>query len=190
MEISVLAQYLGLTEEELTELIEKENEKRLYEYSLIIKRTENKLRLCTRPEFAEDIYELLGKKSEEELTQAMLETLSIVAYKQPVTRQEIEEIRGVNSSYIMNSLLERGFIKEAGRKQVLGRPILYATDEAFLRAFRYFRALRASRASEVRERKNRRITYYKRKKYTAYTLYGGRLFVLGYFNCSDTVFEY
>lgn len=135
MEISVLAQYLGLTEEELTELIEKENEKRLYEYSLIIKRTENKLRLCTRPEFAEDIYELLGKKSEEELTQAMLETLSIVAYKQPVTRQEIEEIRGVNSSYIMNSLLERGFIKEAGRKQVLGRPILYATDEAFLRHF-------------------------------------------------------
>lgn len=153
-EISVLAQYLGLTEEELTELIEKENEKRLYDIHLIIKRTENKLRLCTRPEFAEDIYELLGKKSEEELTQAMLETLSIVAYKQPVTRQEIEEIRGVNSSYIMNSLLERGFIKEAGRKQVLGRPILYATDEAFLR-LRYFRALRASRASEVRERKNR-----------------------------------
>lgn len=101
----------------------------------MIKKFDDKVQLCTRPEFGEDIYGLLGKKSNEELTKAMLETLSIIAYKQPVTRQEVEELRGVNSSYIINSLLAKKLIKEAGRKQVLGRPILYRTDEEFLRHF-------------------------------------------------------
>lgn len=65
----------------------------------------------------------------------MLETLSIIAYKQPVTRGEIEELRGVNTSYVLGVLLEKNLIHEAGRKEPMGRPILYATSEGFLRHF-------------------------------------------------------
>lgn len=135
MEISRLADYFNLEQKELEELIDREIDRRMYSYGLVIKRLGDKLQLCTRAEYGDDIYALLGKKSQEELTRAMLETLSIVAYKQPVTRQEVEEIRGVNSSYIMSTLLEKKLIKEAGRKQVLGRPILYETDDEFLRHF-------------------------------------------------------
>ena len=135
MEISQIAQYFELDIEELTSAIDEEIIKRENEHGLMIKKFDDKVQLCTRPEFGEDIYGLLGKKSNEELTKAMLETLSIIAYKQPVTRQEVEELRGVNSSYIINSLLAKKLIKEAGRKQVLGRPILYRTDEEFLRHF-------------------------------------------------------
>ena len=135
IEISKLAEYFGMDEEQLGAIIDEECERRMYEYALIIKRVGDKIQLCTRPQSAEDIYTLLGKSSKDELTRAMLETLAIVAYKQPVTRVEVEEIRGVNSSYIMNNLLEKKLIKEAGRKQVLGRPILYVTDDEFLRHF-------------------------------------------------------
>ena len=65
----------------------------------------------------------------------MLETLSIIAYKQPVTRGEIEDLRGVNTSHILSALQEKGLVVEAGRKEALGRPILYATSEEFLRHF-------------------------------------------------------
>ena len=81
------------------------------------------------------LFSLFGESSEEELTRAMLETLSIIAYKQPVTRGEIEELRGVNTSYVLGVLLEKNLIHEAGRKEALGRPVLYATSEGFLRHF-------------------------------------------------------
>ena len=69
------------------------------------------------------------------LTDAALETLSIVAYKQPVTRMDIEKIRGVNSDFSINKLLEFGLIKELGRLDAPGRPLLFGTSEQFLRAF-------------------------------------------------------
>lgn len=65
----------------------------------------------------------------------MLETLSIIAYRQPVTREEVEQIRGVGSSYTIGALLEKGLIEETGRKEALGRPKLYATSAVFLRYF-------------------------------------------------------
>ena len=135
MEISLLAMHFGMSEEELNGIIDEEIDNRKSKHGLLIKRTGGKVQLCTRPECGEDIYGLLGKKSQEELTKAMLETLAIIAYKQPVTRQEVEELRGVNSSYIINNLLNKKLIREAGKKQVLGRPILYETDEEFLRHF-------------------------------------------------------
>ena len=136
METAVIADYFKLTKEELTAIIDEEIDRRMYEYGLVIRKVgEDKLQLCTRAKYGDDIYALLGKRSQEELTKAMLETLSRIAYRQPVTRQEIEELRGVNSSYIISSLLEKKLIKEAGRKQVLGRPILYETDDEFLRHF-------------------------------------------------------
>ncbi|MCL1849722.1 MAG: SMC-Scp complex subunit ScpB, partial [Clostridiales bacterium] len=69
------------------------------------------------------------------LSQASLEVLSIIAYRQPVTRSEMEEIRGVNCDSSVNTLLERGLIREAGRKEVPGRPILFATTTDFLKHF-------------------------------------------------------
>ena len=91
-------------------------------------------RLCTKAKLApylQKFTQIVDKK----LSQPLLETLSIVAFKQPVTKQEIEEIRGVNSDKILRRLLERNLIQEIGRKKVIGRPILYGTTTLFLQCF-------------------------------------------------------
>ena len=77
----------------------------------------------------------LGRKKEVKLTNASLETLAIVAFKQPVTRAEMEAIRGVKVDGVLNTLLDLGLVVEAGRKKALGNPILYATTEKFLMVF-------------------------------------------------------
>lgn len=91
--------------------------------------------LCTRPELASYVQRFLQLDHREPLSQAALETLAIVAYRQPITRAEIEAVRGVRSDHVIERLLERHLIREVGRKQALGRPILYATTEGFLRYF-------------------------------------------------------
>ncbi len=91
--------------------------------------------LCTRPEFSEYVQRFLRLDHSEPLSQAALETLAIVAYRQPVTRAEIEAVRGVRCEYILDRLLERHLIREVGRRPTLGRPILYGTSEGFLRHF-------------------------------------------------------
>lgn len=90
--------------------------------------------LCTRPDLAPFI-ERLAEVREDKLSPSALETLSIIAFKQPITRQEIEQIRGVKVDRILLRLLERELIRETGRKQALGRPILYGTTDAFLKCF-------------------------------------------------------
>lgn len=135
MAISELARILGIPEAELEAALEVEQERREASYGLVFRRLEDRVQLATRSEYAHLLMDLFGSKSGEELTKAMLETLSIIAYKQPVTRGEIEELRGVNTSYILSALQERGLVTEAGRKEALGRPILYATSEEFLRHF-------------------------------------------------------
>ncbi|WP_405379452.1 SMC-Scp complex subunit ScpB [Phascolarctobacterium sp.] len=77
----------------------------------------------------------LGKKKEVKLTNAAMETLAIVAFKQPVTRAEMEAIRGVKVDGVLNTLLDLGLVMEAGRKKALGNPILYATTDKFLTVF-------------------------------------------------------
>ncbi|HTH13449.1 MAG TPA: SMC-Scp complex subunit ScpB [Spirochaetia bacterium] len=76
-----------------------------------------------------------GKKTDEKMSRAALETLSIVAYSQPVTRIEIDSIRGVNSAGTLKVLLDRGFIRETGRKDTPGRPVQYGTTKEFLQLF-------------------------------------------------------
>lgn len=100
--------------------------------------TAERFQLLSRPEFAPYLQRLLGKSPEKEkkLTPAALDTLSIIAYKQPITRAEIEEIRGVSCSQVLRFLLERGTIRIVGKKMdVLGHPLLYGTTEAFLEEF-------------------------------------------------------
>lgn len=91
--------------------------------------------LGTRPAYAEAVRQYLGAAGREPLSQAALETLAIVAYRQPITRPEIEALRGVRSEHILERLEERRLIKAVGRKQTVGRPILYGTTDAFLRYF-------------------------------------------------------
>ncbi|MGH9896330.1 MAG: SMC-Scp complex subunit ScpB, partial [bacterium] len=91
--------------------------------------------LCTRPEFSEYVQRFLRLDQREPLSQAALETLAIVAYRQPVTRAELEAVRGVRCEHVLERLLDRHLIRDLGRKQALGRPILYGTTEGFLRHF-------------------------------------------------------
>lgn len=91
--------------------------------------------LVTKPENSDYIEKLLGNNSRQSLSQAALETLAIVAYKQPITRIDIDEIRGVKSDRAISNLVDKGLIKECGRLEVPGRPILYGTTDEFLKYF-------------------------------------------------------
>ena len=89
----------------------------------------------TKHEFAKYIGYLSNEKSKRRLSQSALETLAIIAYKQPITKPEIEMIRGVNADYIMNTLLEKSLISISGRAETVGRPLLYGTTDEFLKYF-------------------------------------------------------
>lgn len=102
---------------------------------IIIREINNGYQLCTRFEHYEYIKRLVEPRQKQGLSQAAFETLSIIAYKQPITRAKIEQIRGVNSDSAVVRLLERNLIKEAGRLDAPGKPILYVTTEEFLRSF-------------------------------------------------------
>ena len=93
----------------------------------------NRLQLCSSPDYAQLIVKTLEQRKPPALSQSALETLSIVAYYQPVTRAVIEKMRGVDSSYTVAALQERGLIEACGKLEAPGRPTLYATTDAFLR---------------------------------------------------------
>ena len=90
--------------------------------------------ICTKPELAA-VVEKLAAHQDPKLSPAAMETLSIIAFKQPVTRQDVEYIRGVQSDGVINTLIERRLIKEVGRKETIGRPILFGTTDEFLGCF-------------------------------------------------------
>lgn len=91
--------------------------------------------LCSRPEYYAYIQEILGEQRRQALSNAAMEALAIIAYKQPITRGQVEYIRGVNSDGAINRLVERDLIEEKGRLDAPGRPILYGTTQNFLRCF-------------------------------------------------------
>lgn len=91
--------------------------------------------LCSRPDYYNYIQLILGEQRRQALSNAAMEALAIIAYKQPITKGQIEYIRGVNSDAAVNRLAERGLIEECGRLDAPGRPILYKTTQTFLRCF-------------------------------------------------------
>lgn len=91
--------------------------------------------MCTKEEYYEYLVEIVMQPKKATLTDVMLETLSIIAYKQPVTKQEIEKIRGVKSDHAVNKLVEYHLVQEVGRLDAPGKPILFGTTEDFLRSF-------------------------------------------------------
>jgi segregation and condensation protein B len=102
---------------------------------LRLQRHAGRVQLTTAPQLAELIERFLGLEATTHLSRAALETLSIIAYQQPVTRPQIDAIRGVNSDSMMKSLLHKGLILETGRADGPGRPILYSTTPEFLQHF-------------------------------------------------------
>ena len=115
--------------EELNAKYETEN------LSVKIIKISNGFLFATKPEYANYVGYLSSEKSKRRLSQAALETLAIIAYKQPITKPEIESIRGVNSDYMLNTLLEKDLITISGRAETIGRPLLYVTTNEFLKYF-------------------------------------------------------
>src|SRR3989304_3935798 len=91
--------------------------------------------IVSAPENAQFVAKYLNEELRHDLSQPAMETLAIITYKQPLTRLDIEEIRGVNSEYLLRNLMIRGLITEVGRKEAVGRPILYGTTMEFLQYF-------------------------------------------------------
>ena len=136
VEIAALAETIELSPDETKRLLDelcrsyKERESGIQLIFL-----EDKVQLCTKAEYYEYLIRLATRPKKPQLTNALMETLSIVAYKQPVTRIEIERIRGVKSDHAVNRLVEYELVKEVGRVNAPGRPILFGTTEEFLRRF-------------------------------------------------------
>ena len=131
-----LMEALELTDEEFDELIDqlnKEYEKE--ERGIRLLKLDDSYQLCTKTEYYGSLIRVVNRPKKPKLTDVMLETLSIIAYKQPVTKQEIEAIRGVKCDHAVNKLLEYRLIREAGRLDAIGRPLLFRTTEEFLRCF-------------------------------------------------------
>ena len=119
-------------ENEVTKL---RDEYDFHQRGFTLKRFGHQVQLATRALYATDVVHLLQPVQKQSLSQAAMETLAVVAYKQPVTRAEVEQVRGVKCDYSLQSLMNKELIMEVGRKDTLGRPILYGTTENFLSHF-------------------------------------------------------
>lgn len=134
--VASLAELLELPEQKVWTILRdmqrgyKENGR-----GMMLLELEDSVQMCTTTEYYPYLIKLVSQPKKQVLTEAVLETLSIIAYKQPVPRSEIEKIRGVGSDHAVNRLLEFGLIEEKGRLDAPGRPILFGTTEEFLRTF-------------------------------------------------------
>jgi segregation and condensation protein B len=132
--LTQLASALDISTKEVEQGL-KELEEEYQQRGLRLQWHAGRVQLTTAPEAAPWVERLLGLESSTRLSQAALEVLAIIAYKQPVTRPEVDAIRGVNSDTALKSLLSKGLIEEVGRSERPGRPILYATTAEFLQHF-------------------------------------------------------
>ncbi len=133
--VEQLSQALAVSKTEVEKSLEALSTHLTSEHGLRLQKIKNQYQLITAPEHAEMIEKSLGLEITSRLTQAALEVLAIVAYKQPATRPEIDSIRGVNSDGVVKSLLSKGLIEELGRSEAIGRPILYGVTNEFFQHF-------------------------------------------------------
>lgn len=126
----------NISEKKMDEVFNSMNEKyQAQKRGIKIVKLEDSYQLCTKNEFYDVLSSIVNMPKKHNLTDSLMETLSIVAYKQPVTRQEIETIRGVSCVHAINRLVEYNLICEVGRLDAVGRPILFGTTPDFLRCF-------------------------------------------------------
>lgn len=134
--ISKLADLFGLTEAEVSEIADRLGDSLRFENrGVCLIRLENSLQLCSDPANAEYVRRALDTRRPSRLSSAALEVLAITAYFQPVTRSYVEQMRGVDSSYTMGLLADKGFIEPCGKLDAPGRPMQYRTTALFLRTF-------------------------------------------------------
>ena len=132
--ISDIIEKLEISEKELNAAINELKEKYSGDSGVQLLSFNKKLQFCSNPKYADNVSAVLNPIKEKELTKSMLEVAAIIAYKQPVTRIDLEEIRG-NSEYAVQKLLELGVIEPVGRKDAVGRPVLFGTTDEFLKRF-------------------------------------------------------
>ena len=136
VEISRLAAVLETDKKEVKEILEEMQKKyEAEERGITLMQFEDSVQLSTKPQLYEYLIKIAKTPRKMVLTDTVIETLSIIAYKQPVTKQEIERIRGVSCDHAINKLLEYDLITELGRLDAPGRPLLFGTTEQFLRCF-------------------------------------------------------
>jgi segregation and condensation protein B len=133
--VDQLAQGLNLGKVEVISLLDILTTNYEMNSGLRLQKVKSQYQLVSAPEYGHDIEDFLGLEFTTRLTQAALEALAIIAYKQPATRPEIDAIRGVNSDTVVKSLLTKGLIEELGRSEAAGRPIFYGITEEFLHHF-------------------------------------------------------
>ena len=102
---------------------------------ICIKKFDNSFQMCTREKYSPMIRTALETKKNSPLTSAAMEVLTIIAYNQPVSKGFVENVRGIDSSSVVNNLVEKGLVEEAGRLNIPGRPLVYRTTSVFLRSF-------------------------------------------------------
>ena len=135
IEKSFIAEKLNLTEKELDKVVVELEETYSGDNGIHIIKFKNKIQLSSNPAYADYISEVLNPIREKSLTRAALETLAIIAYKQPITKLEIEDIRRVNCDYAVQILVDQNMIEVVGRKDAVGKPLLFGTTENFLKRF-------------------------------------------------------
>ena len=136
VDVKELQRALEVTEDETYQAISAlESDYSYHRRGICLKRFGQHIQLTTRAEYAPYVERLLQPIQKQSLSQSALETLAVVAYRQPVTKLEIEAVRGVKCDYSVQSLVHKGLIEEVGRKDALGRPILYGTTDNFLSHF-------------------------------------------------------
>ncbi len=136
LSVQDLAHAFNLTESEMAGAIDRLSDHcDLEQRGIRVNRFGGKVQLSIQPDLAPWVDMFLQPVRQQTLSQAALETLSIIAYRQPVTKQDIESVRGVKCDYSVQALMNKNLIREAGRKEALGRPILYETTDEFLRHF-------------------------------------------------------
>ena len=134
VEIKDIAEKLEVSEKEVKEVIEQLKEEHKDDGINVIT-YKSSAQMCSNPIYADDIATVLNPIREKQLTKAALETLAIIAYKQPVTRLDIEQVRGVNCDYAMQILMNFNLVEVVGRKDVIGKPLLFGTTDEFLKRF-------------------------------------------------------
>ena len=133
--ISDIAEKLEVSESEVKNAVKELSKKYGEDSGIQLLVFNKKLQFCSNPNYSNEVSSVLNPIKERELSKSMLEAAAIIAYKQPVTRIDLEEIRGVNSEYVIQKLLELGIIEPVGRKDAVGRPVLFGTTDNFLKRF-------------------------------------------------------
>ncbi|MDR2071305.1 MAG: SMC-Scp complex subunit ScpB [Treponema sp.] len=134
---AVISRISGLSRDVVAKALENLGERYAQEVSGVeLSRIGGGVMISPKKEYWDNLRERYGKKNESKLSKAALETLSIIAYKQPITRSEIEQIRGVQADTMIRLLLEKNLVRETGKKDAPGRPIQYGTTRDFLKFFR------------------------------------------------------